>query len=108
MKGALAPQWAIMARQAGRFIGVSRLEGSARLLHALAEALDQPQRAGRPAFAAARQDILDSRLDRLDQCVRLGTYHENELIKLFEPAHLQQLRARHVEDEGGDTDTEEF
>ena len=40
--------------------------------------------------------------------MRLGAQRHHELVELFEPRHLQQLRPRHVEDEGGDADAEEF
>ena len=64
-------------------------------------------RADQP-LAVAAQRFLDARLDRIDQRGRLGPQRHDELIELLEPRHLQQLRPRHVEDEGGDADAEEF
>src|SRR5215475_7740914 len=76
--------------------------------HALAEALDQPQGARGPAVTVAGDDVLDPLLDRIDQGCSLGAYHQHEFIEPLEPRHLQELVARHVEDEGGDADAEEL
>src|SRR5262245_19463844 len=79
-----------------------------RLVHAAAKTLDQPQGARRPALAVAAQDVADALLDALDQRLGLVADHQDELVELLEPAHLQKLVARHVEDEGGDADAGEF
>src|ERR1700693_3273039 len=79
----------------------------ARFAHALAKALDQPQRARRPALAAAAQHIHDPRLDRIDQFLGLGPERDDELIERFEPSHFQKLWPRHVEHEGRDADAQE-
>src|ERR1700741_2096630 len=79
-----------------------------RLVHAAAEASDQPQRPRRPAVAVAAQEFADALLDRLDQGFGLFADHQDELVESFEPAHLQELLARHIENERGDADAREF
>src|ERR1700729_3097836 len=56
-----------------------------RFVHALAEALDQPQHPRRPAFAIAAHDFRDAALDRIDKFFGLGAHCQDEIIEPLEP-----------------------
>src|SRR5450631_4847172 len=98
----------LVTRYLGRdTLGVS--SNSARFVHALAKALDQPQHPRRPAAAAsAAQSLHDPQFDGIDQCGGFRAQRYHEFIERFEPRHLQQLMARDVEDEGRDANAKEF
>src|SRR6266478_3779990 len=77
-------------------------------MHAFAEALDQPQHPGRPAVAGAAQGLLDSKLDWIDQRRGFCPQRHDKLVEFLKPLHFKQFRPRHVEDESGDADAQEF
>ena len=59
-------------------------------------------------WARLASDWKPATLDRIDQGRGFPSQRHDELIEPLEPPHFQQLRTRHVEDEGGDADADEL
>src|ERR1700730_1857917 len=95
-------------REGGHFPenALRRSPPRARGPHAAADAAEQPQRAAGPLRREHAQPKLDAALERIDQRMGAREQPQDPIVEAAKPWHLQKLRSRRLEDEGGDAEAE--